>query len=117
VHVDRPRYTVSRETGEKLTRAFFDACKTGDATALSSILSESAVLHSDGGGKVYNVLNVIQGTDKLMRMFQSLSRKKGGDMEYLHFTMIDGLPGFIWRMGGELQTTALEVEAGRVTKI
>ena len=38
-------------------------------------------------------------------------------MEYLRFTMIDGLPGFIWRVGDELQTTALEVEDGRVTTI
>lgn len=117
VHVDRPRYTIPRETGEKLARAFFDACKSGDATALSGILSESAVLHSDGGGKVYNVLNVIQGADKLLRMFQNLSRKKGDDMVFLHFTIIDGLPGYIWRIGGELQTTALEIEAGRITKI
>lgn len=117
VHVDRPRYTVPRETGERLTQAFFEACKTGNATALSNILAEGAALHSDGGGKVYNVLNIIQGSDKLMRMFESLSRKRGDEMEYLHFTMIDGLPGFIWRIGGELQTTALDVEDGQITNI
>ena len=108
---------MPRETGEQLTQAFFEACKTGNGTALSNILAEGATLHSDGGGKVYNVLNVIQGSNKLMRMFESLSRKRGDEMEYLHFTMIDGLPGFIWRIGGELQTTALDVEAGQIINI
>ncbi|WP_306753020.1 sigma-70 family RNA polymerase sigma factor [Paracoccus actinidiae] len=117
VHVDRPRYAVPREAGEKLARAFFDACKTGDATALSSLLAEGATLHSDGGGNVYNVLNIIEGAAKLMRMFQSLSRKRGDEMEYLHFAMIDGLPGYVWRIGGELQTTALDVAAGQITSI
>lgn len=117
VHVDRPRYAVPRETGEKVARAFFDACKTGDASALSGILSDGAKLYSDGGGKVYNVLNVIHGTEKLVRMFKGLSRKKGDGMEYLHFTMIDGLPGFLWRLDGKLQATALEVEAGQITAI
>ena len=117
VHIDQPRFEVPRETGEKLTQAFFEACRTGDATALSSILSDDATVHSDGGGKVYNALNVIRGADKVVRMFLGLSRKRGHDMEYLRFTMIDGLPGFIWRLGGELQTTAFEVEAGQVTKL
>jgi RNA polymerase sigma-70 factor (ECF subfamily) len=58
VHVDRPRYAVPREVGKKLAHAFFDACKTGDVTALSSLLAEGATLHSDGGGNVYNVLNI-----------------------------------------------------------
>lgn len=117
VHVDRPRYTVARETGERLTKAFFDACRTGDASALSGILSEGATLHSDGGGKVYNALRVIEGADKVVRMFMGLWRKRGAEMAYLRFAMIDGLPGFIWRMGDEMQTTAFEVEAGRITGI
>ena len=53
----------------------------------------------------------------MVRLFLGLSRKRGATMEYLRFTMIDGLPGFIWRVGDELQTTALEVEDGRVTTI
>ncbi|MDI1480580.1 sigma factor [Polyangium sp. y55x31] len=102
---------------EELTRAFFEACKSGDATALSAMLAEGATLHSDGGGKVHNVLNVITGADKLLRMFESLCRKMGEGMEFLAFTVIDGLPGFVSRMGGALQTTALEIEDGRIARI
>ena len=117
VRIDQPRYTVPREAGEELARAFFHACRTGDASALTGLLSDGATLHSDGGGKVYNALNVIRGADTVVRLFLGLSRKRGATMEYLRFTMIDGLPGFIWRVGDELQTTALEVEDGRVTTI
>lgn len=117
VQVDRPRYSVPRQTGEDLTRAFFEACKTGDVAALSSMLAEHATLHSDGGGKVYNVLNVIEGAAKLSRMFQSMARKYGGGMEYHGYTQIDGLPGFVAHMGGSLQTTALEIRDGRIVSI
>jgi RNA polymerase sigma-70 factor (ECF subfamily) len=117
VHIDRPRYKVEREPAEGLTRAFFEACKTGDAAVLSGLLAEDAVLHSDGGGKVYNLLNVIVGAQKLLRMFTSLSRKRGDEMEFVQFTLIDALPGYVWRMGDQIQTTALEVEDGRITRV
>lgn len=117
VHIDRPRYKVEREAAEDLTRAFFEACKTGDAATLSGLLAEGAVLHSDGGGKVYNVLNVIEGAQKLLRMFASLARKRGEEMEFVQFTMIDALPGYVWRMGDQIQITALEIEGGRITRV
>lgn len=117
VQIDRPRYEVSRDTGEELTRAFFNACKSGDTTALSAMLADGAMLHSDGGGKVQSILNVIEGADKILRMFAGLSRKVGEGMEFMGFTMIDGLPGFVSRMGGTIQTTALEITDGRITNI
>lgn len=117
VQIDRPRYDVPRETGEELARAFFDACKTGDAAALGAMLASSATLHSDGGGKVNTVLNVIEGAENLLRLFTGLARKVGDGMEFLGGTTIDGLPGFVSRMGGAIQTTALEIEDGRITRI
>lgn len=117
VQVDRPRYDVSREAGEELARAFFDACKTGNAAALGAMLAECATLHSDGGGKVVTVLNVIEGAENLLRLFENLARKVGDEMEFLGATVIDGLPGFVSRQGGTIQTTALEVEDGRITRI
>ena len=117
VQIDRPRYTVPRETGEMLARAFFTACKTGDIGTLSTLLAEGATLHADGGGKVYNVLKVIHGADKVLRLLSGLARKRGAQMDYLRFVMIDGLPGFIWRVDDEIQTTAFDMEEGRVTAI
>ncbi len=117
VQIDRPRYAVPRDTGAALARAFFDACKTGDAVALGTMLAEGATLHADGGGKVNAVLNVIQGEPAIIRMFTALSRKFGDGMELLDVTVIDGLPGFVCRIAGALQTTALEIEEGRITRV
>ncbi|MDH2328134.1 sigma-70 family RNA polymerase sigma factor [Cereibacter sp. SYSU M97828] len=117
VQIDRPRFAVPRDTGADLARAFFDACRTGDAAALGAMLAAGATLHADGGGKVTSYPNVIAGAPNLIRLFQSLARKAGGRMEFLGATVIDGLPGFVSRMDAHLQTTALEIDNGRVTAL
>src|SRR5262249_15878253 len=96
---------------------FFDACKTGDAAALGAMLAEGATLHADGGGKVQSVLNVINGAAPITRMFAAMARKFGNEMELLSTTTIDGLPGFICRIAGSLQTTALDIREGRINRI
>ena len=117
VRLDRPRYTVSKAEADGLARAFFDACQSGDASSLAVLLAEDASLHSDGGGKVFAFPNVIRGSQQLIRLFQGLSRKHRKTMEYMRFVTIDGLPGFISRMDGPPQTTALEIVEGRIAKI
>lgn len=117
VRLDQPRYTVPRDAARALTRAFFDACRSGDASTLSILLAEGANLRSDGGGKVFSFPNVIQGRGRLIRLLQSLSRKHGAQMEYLEPVTIDGLPGFISRIDGPPQTTALEIVDGRIAVI
>lgn len=117
VQIDRPRYIVPREAGQALARAFFDACKTGDAATLGTMLAEGATLHADGGGKAHAVLNVIHGEAAITRMFTALSRKFGDEMELLSTITIDGLPGFISRIAGSLQTTALDITDNRINQI
>lgn len=117
VRIDQPRYEVPRETGEEIVRAFFAACSTGDATALGAMLAEGATLHSDGGGKVLSYLNVIEGVPNLVRLFMGLHRKFGNAMEFIEATVIDGLPGFVARFDGQLQTTALEIAGDRIAAI
>lgn len=117
VQIDRPRYDMPRDAAETLARAFFAACKTGDAAALGAMLAQSATFSADGGGKVTSYPNMITGADNLIRMFQGWSRKFGPQMELLEPVLIDGLPGFVSQIDGVLQTTALQVEDGRITAI
>ncbi len=117
VQIDQPRYEVPRETGEQIARAFFDACRSGDASALNAMLAEGAMLYSDGGGRVSSYPNVIEGVTNLVRLFQGLQRKFGDQMQFLGPTVIDGLPGFISRIDGNLQATALEIDEGRITAL
>lgn len=117
VQIDRPRYDMSRDDAATLTRAFFEACKTGDTATLSAMLAEGVTFHADGGGKITSYPNVIAGTEKLIRLFQGWSRKFGATMQLIEPVMIDGLPGFVSRLDGHLQTTALQIEGGLITAI
>ena len=117
VQIDRPRYDMSRDAAETLARAFFEACKSGDAAALGAMLAEEATFHADGGGKVTSYPNVISGVENLIRLFQGWSRKFSAKMELVEPVIIDGLPGFVSRIDGHPQTTALQIEAGRITAI
>lgn len=117
VRIDQPRYKIAREDSRAIVEAFFEACRLGDATALGSMLAEDVTLRSDGGGKVMAFPNAIHGMDRLVRLYLGLSRKLGGRMEFLGHLVIDGLPGFLSRVDGHLQTSALDISGGRITAI
>lgn len=117
VRIDQPRYEIPRKKGEALARAFFEACRVGDAAALGAMLAADVTLRSDGGGKVLTFPNAIHGVDRLIRLYLGLARKPGPQMEFLGHAVIDGLPGFVSRVGGHVQTTAVEIADGRIAAI
>jgi RNA polymerase sigma-70 factor, ECF subfamily len=117
VQADRPRHPLAKADGERIALAFFEASRAGDATALGQLLAEQVSVRSDGGGKVRAFPNVIEGTDRTLRLFVGLARKFGEQMTLLRPVWIDGLPGFLSRINGTLQSTALELEDGRVVAI
>lgn len=120
VRENRPRYQVSREEGDRLARAFFDASNSGDIEALRSLLAQNVVITSDGGGKSIAFRNPIRGMERALRLFAGLRRKFAGRPATAPATpvWIDGLPGFIGRgPDGTLQTTALAIEDGRISAI
>ncbi len=74
---------------------------------------------ADGGGKRPAATGPVLGYDIVLKLHRSLAvlfGKYGSTL--VHTGMINGLPGFITREAdGELQTTALEIEDGKVTAI
>ena len=115
----RPRYTVAQDEGSRIARAFFLASREGDVRALSAMLAENVVLYADGGGKVTAFLNPIAGIARVLRLFSGLTRKYHGSGEdTFRAARIDGLPGYTSiERDDKLQTTALEIEDGRITRI
>jgi RNA polymerase sigma-70 factor (ECF subfamily) len=114
----RPRYPVDREEGDRIARAFYAASSQGDVAGLRALLAESVVLRSDGGGKAYAFLKPIFGLEKVSRLFERLVRKFADASVLLRWTWIDGLPGYVsYERDGTLQTTALEIEDGRIVAI
>ena len=115
VRLDRPRYPLKGDEGERIARVFFDAVALNDAAKLKALLAENVVAYADGGGKAPAHLNPIYGRDKVMRLMAGLAAKPGGAPRWLRAAVIDGLPGFIaFDRWGALQTTALVIENGKV---
>jgi RNA polymerase sigma-70 factor (ECF subfamily) len=115
----RPRFQVEKQHGVALAEAFFAASRSGDMKALASMLAADVSAYTDGGGKRPAVLKPIVGFDAVMKAFERLAvlfKYKGSQLVRAGF--INGLPGFVTlEADGELQTTALDIEDGKVTAI
>lgn len=71
----RPRFAVDRDRQSEVLREFLAACATGDPSQLTALLSEDAVLYTDGGGKVSAALNPIAGADRVVRFLIGVGKK------------------------------------------
>src|ERR1700704_2426293 len=115
----RPRVQVDKRRGLELAEAFFAASRSGDMKALGAMLSADVSVHADGGGKRPAAIEPIVGFDAVMKVHEYLAAqfKKNGS-KLVRAGFVNGLPGFITlKADGELQTTALEIEDGKVAAI
>ncbi|MFJ7353613.1 sigma-70 family RNA polymerase sigma factor [Phyllobacterium sp. NPDC097923] len=115
----KPRFPVSDAHGKDIATAFFNASRSGDMQALQALLADDVTLYTDGGGIRPSAINPVYTQDKVSRFFAGIARRA----EYhkpplLRQGLIDGLPGYITREAdGLLQTTALEIEDGKIKAI
>lgn len=119
VKLERPRFPLPAEEGERYLQAFLDAVMSGSVERLKGMLAQEAVLVSDGGGKKLAALNPIHGGERVARFFAGLAAKPDRPrIARNRFLTINGLPGILTEYDdGHLQTTALAVEAGAVAAI
>jgi RNA polymerase sigma-70 factor (ECF subfamily) len=115
----RPRYKLEKQRGLEIASAFFAASRSGDMTTLGAMLAQDVILHSDGGGKRPAAVVPVLGIAQVMQVHKALAvlfGKYGSTL--VRVGLINGLPGFVTREAdGELQTTALDIEDGRVSGI
>jgi RNA polymerase sigma-70 factor, ECF subfamily len=115
----RPRFQVEKERGLELAEAFFAASRSGDMKTLGAMLAADVSIHSDGGGKRSAAIRPIIGYDRVMnvhRLLADLFRKNASKLVRTGF--VNGLPGFVTlEADGELQTTALDIEDGKIAAI
>ncbi|MCW5647066.1 MAG: sigma-70 family RNA polymerase sigma factor [Sphingopyxis sp.] len=115
----RPRYKLEKQRGLEIANAFFEASRSGDMGALGAMLAADVGMWADGGGKRPAAAIPILGKPLVVKMLRSVAvllRKYGSTL--VQTGMIDGLPGFVTREAdGELQTTALEIEDGKIAGI
>lgn len=115
----RPRFKVEKQRGLEIAEAFFAASRSGDMRALGALLTADVSAHADGGGKRPAAMQPLLGFDAVMKQYEQVAvwlREKGSTLVRVGF--INGLPGFITlEADGELQTTALDIEDGKISAI
>lgn len=113
----RPRFQIEKRRGLALAEAFFTASRSGDLKALGTMLASDVSIHADGGGKRAAAIKPIVGFDAVMNLFERLATLFQ-KTKFIRAAFINGLPGFVTlEADGELQTTALEIEDGKVAAI
>ncbi len=73
------RFTVDRETRDRVTATFFTALQAGDVAGLERLLTADAACHSDGGGEALAARNVVYGANAVARLLTGLARKQPPD--------------------------------------
>jgi RNA polymerase sigma-70 factor (ECF subfamily) len=115
----RPRFQVEKQRGLELAEAFFAASRSGDMKALGAMLAADVSVHADGGGKRPAATAPVFGFDAVMRVQERLvSLFRDNPSKLVRAGFINGLPGFVTlEADGELQTTALDIEDGKIAAI
>ncbi|MET3581013.1 RNA polymerase sigma-70 factor (ECF subfamily) [Mesorhizobium robiniae] len=115
----RPRFQMEKQRGLELAEAFYTASRSGDLKALGAMLKADVSSHADGGGKRPAATEPALGFDAVMKQYGQVAawlRENGSTLVRVGF--VNGLPGFITlEADGELQTTALEIEGGKIAAI
>lgn len=115
---DRPRFSASREQQERLLQQFLETTARGDMKGLISLLSEDAVLYTDGGGKATAVPNPIYGADRVARFFVTGRQKLLPADLVRRFADINGQPGIIaYHNGTVFGVLTLDISEGKIGSI
>lgn len=119
VRAGRPRFVMPKEYAQQIAAAFFTASRSGDMGQLRSLLAADVTAYSDGGGKRRAATQPIVGLEQVMQHLEELARIYAESVSQLvQYGLINGLPGFVTvEHDNTLQTTALEIEDGKVVAI
>ena len=119
VRANRPRFQLSRERGQEIAAAFFAATRGGDMQHLQLLLAQDVAAYADGGGKRPAAMEPIAGIDSVLQVHAGLAALFAAKPSRLvRYAFINGLPGFVTIEADDtLQTTALEIEDGKITAI
>jgi RNA polymerase sigma-70 factor (ECF subfamily) len=103
VEARQPREQVSTRQREAILDRFVFAVESGDLQSLMDVLAPDVVLMTDGGGVKQAALRPILGRDKAVRFLEGAATK-GGPIDAVHRTLINGRPGLAFVIDGEIDT-------------
>jgi RNA polymerase sigma-70 factor (ECF subfamily) len=119
VRESKPRFQVEKQRGLALAEAFYAASRNGDMEALRGMLAADVSVHADGGGKRPAAPEPVMGLDAVVKFHEYLANWfRRNESKFVRAGFVNGLPGFITlEADGEIQTTALEIESGKIAAI
>jgi RNA polymerase sigma-70 factor (ECF subfamily) len=117
VRAEKPRFSADEDEGRCLAAAFEAAARSGDTARLTALLTDDAVLHSDGGGKRPAALRLVTGAGEVAALITGLI-SRGFRAASLRPAAVNGLAGFVVREeDGPVSTIAFEARGGRISAI
>ena len=119
MHLAKTKYLVTDARKKAFATAFIRACTTGKQEDLIKFLKEDITIYSDGGGKALAAAQPIFGVNICSRFLSTIHNKRKDENLQLELTIINGMPGVIYRTKDHLLDTAmlLEEEVGFVQAI
>ncbi|MEO6512565.1 MAG: RNA polymerase sigma-70 factor [Nocardioides sp.] len=103
VEARQPREQVTNRQREAILDRFVQAVESGDLQSLMDVLAPDVVLMTDGGGVKQAALRPILGRDKAVRFLEGAATR-GGPIDAVHRTMINGRPGLAFVIDGVVDT-------------
>jgi RNA polymerase sigma-70 factor (ECF subfamily) len=118
VRDERPRFSPTDDTRERLFAAFEAAMTSGDVRDFAQLLADDAVLYADGGGRRAAVLEPVQGKQSILSLFAAIAaQRRLLQRDQLERVSINGLPGFVIHAEDGVQTTAFEVKDDQIVAL
>ena len=118
VRSGRPRFATPRAVQQRVVAAFMAAAANGDAAAMKALLTEDAIVYSDGGGKARAALRPLIGPDDAVHVLISVARKYAGQIADIAAVEVNGQFGLALSQGGVLHSLyTADIEEGRIARL
>jgi len=111
IEEDRPRFEVDPRRRDDLVRRFQAACQGGDLDPFLALLTDDAVLVTDGGGEVKAARLPIRGSVRIAGFLVNVLARWRAPHEY-RIVSLNGTPALAMLGGGRLIAAAV-VEPGQ----
>jgi RNA polymerase sigma-70 factor (ECF subfamily) len=114
IHERRPRFHATHEQQVRVTQEFMQACANGNLQGLMAMLTNNAVLMSDGGGKAQAARNPIYGPNNIARFILGILAKAPPNIS-VRLDEVNGQPGIVTFVDGQPNAVlVLDVEGDQI---
>lgn len=117
IRSNKPPDASSLQASREVLDEFIEALRLRDIDKLQSLLTDDAVLYSDGGGEVSAAPKPIDSMKKVSKFLISIS-EKNEDNTVVELTSVNNRPGFKAFISGELHSIwSFSIKDGQIEKI